>query len=684
MAGKSRHKNEKQDKALIVLRNICRCFNSGDAPVTVLKNINLTIARGEMVAIVGSSGSGKSTLMNILGCLDQPSSGSYHIDGREVSTLDANALSALRRHHFGFIFQRYHLMGALTALGNVEIPAIYAGVRPEERKKRAVMLLARLGMGSRTHHRPGQLSGGQQQRVSIARALMNDGEIILADEPTGALDKHSGEEVLTILEEIHASGRTIILVTHDMAVAKRAERIIEISDGEILSDRPNKRKTAFNPKIETIKTEKAIAPLLADAENEPAEHRTQRQKLMSAASSFWDRFFEAQLMALLSMKAHRMRTFLTMLGVIIGIAAVIDVVALGKGTQKQILASINRLGTNALTIFAGKSMADVRAAKVTTLVEADAKALAELPFVDAVTPMVSTSTIVRRGNVDANATLSGVSEQYFAADGARLEAGRLFDADDVKARRLSLIIEAEAAQTLFPNGEDPVGKIVLVGNVAARIAGTVNVRKYGPNGGVIALYLPYTTVQTRFLGNTILRSITVLLSQNVDSRWAQAQVARFLEQRHNGTQDFFIRNSQDFMDEVMSTTNVLTMLVISIAFVSLFVGGIGVMNIMLVTVSERINEIGVRMAVGARREDILQQFLIEAVLVCLTGGLIGIAFGFFTGFIFDATDAPFKMIYSLSSIITAFIVSTLIGIAFGYLPARNASRLNPVAALSQD
>jgi len=684
MAGKTRHENNKQSPALIVLRNIDRRFNNGGTAVTVLKNINLTIKRGEMVAIVGSSGSGKSTLMNILGCLDQPSGGSYHINGREVSTLDADALSALRRHHFGFIFQRYHLMGELTALGNVEVPAIYAGVRPEERKKHAAQLLARLGMSGRSHHRPGQLSGGQQQRVSIARALMNDGEIILADEPTGALDKHSGEEVLTILEEIHASGRTIILVTHDMTVAKRAERIIEISDGEILSDRANKRKTAFNPKIEAIKTEKAIAPLLAAAADETAGHPDRRQKLMSAAGRCRDRFFEASLMAFLSMKAHKMRTFLTMLGVIIGIAAVIDVVALGKGTQKQILASINRLGTNALTVFAGRSMADVRAAKVTTLVEADAKALTELPFVDAVTPMVSTSTIVRRGSVEANATLSGVSEQYFAADGARLVAGRLFDAADVTARRLSLIIEAEAARTLFPDGGSPIGKIVLVGKVAAQIIGTINVRKYGPNGGVIALYLPYTTVQTRFLGNTILRSITVLLSQNVDSRRAQAQVSRFLEQRHNGAQDFFIRNSQDFMDEVMGTTNVLTMLVTSIAFVSLFVGGIGVMNIMLVTVSERINEIGVRMAVGARREDILQQFLIEAVLVCLTGGLIGITLGLVSGAVFDISGAPFKMIYSGSSIFVAFIVATCIGVAFGFLPARKAARLNPVAALSQD
>jgi len=699
-----------QQPALIVLRNICRHFAAGEARVNVLKDINLTIKRGEMVAIVGASGSGKSTLMNILGCLDQPSEGQYYIDGREASTLDADHLSALRRNHFGFIFQRYHLLGELTALGNVEIPAIYAGMRPDQRKQRGISLLSRLGMGERIDHRPSQLSGGQQQRVSIARALMNDGEIILADEPTGALDRHSGEEVLSILEEIHAAGRTVILVTHDMSVARRAERIIEISDGEILSDRanqpdaapldagPNEANAAGTPLAAPAgASAPAPAPAAAHSAAAPAANfeadlfeqaakagRTSRkQALLRAAIHIWDSFYEAGRMALLSMRAHKMRTFLTMLGVIIGIAAVIAVVALGNGTQKQILASINRLGTNTLTIFAGKSMADVRAATVTTLVEADANALAELPYVTAVTPTVSTSTTVRSGNIYANATLSGVSEQYFAAQGARLVHGRLFDKSDVTARRLSLVIEQDAANTLFPNGENPIGKIILVGNVAAQIIGTIDVQKFGPSSDVLGLYLPYTTVQTRFLGNTILRSITVLLDQKADARLAEQMVTRFLIQRHNG-QDFFIRNSQDFMDEVVSTTNVLTLLIASIAFISLFVGGIGVMNIMLVTVSERINEIGVRMAVGARRSDILQQFLIEAVLVCLAGGLLGIGLGLLIGWGFNSAGSSFKMIFSLSSILTAFIVSTLIGVAFGYLPARNASRLNPVAALSRD
>lgn len=651
--------------ALITLTDVWRNFSFGETQASVLKGIKLTIRRGEMVAIVGASGSGKSTLMNILGCLDRPSSGSYRICGQETACLDADQLSALRRNHFGFIFQRYHLLGELTALGNVEIPAVYAGQPPSERKQRAQTLLERLGMGARTGHRPGQLSGGQQQRVSIARALMNDGAVILADEPTGALDKHSGEEVLRILEELHAEGRTIILVTHDMAVARRAERIIEISDGEILSDHLHAPSETMPGKADMT------------AEETAPQHQNR------AWRSFVDRFAEAFRMAVLSMNAHRMRTFLTMLGVIIGIAAVVSMVALGNGTQQQILANINRLGTNTLTIFAGKSMADVRASKVTTLVEADATALTQQPYVAAVTPMVAQSTTVRRGAMEANASLFGVGEQFFTAQGAKLVAGRLFDANSVASRALDLVIEKEAAKTLFPDGEDPVGKIVLVGKVMAHIVGVIEMQPFGPSGDTLSLYLPYTTVQTRFLGNTTVRSITVLVADNVDSRLAETAVTRFLTMRH-GSEDFFIRNSEEFLEQVMQSTEVLTLLVASIALISLLVGGIGVMNIMLVTVSERINEIGVRMAVGARRGDILQQFLIEAVLVCLVGGALGILLGLSVSVVFELIEAPFKLVYSLSSIITAFVFSTLIGIAFGYLPARNASRLDPVAALARD
>lgn len=655
-----------QDEAVIVLQDVIREFPAGESTVRILKGINLTIKRGEMVAIVGASGSGKSTLMNILGCLDRPSAGSYRVSGKETSQLNADQLSSLRRDHFGFIFQRYHLLSELTALDNVEIPAIYAGRSPLEREKRAAALLQRLGMGERIHHRPGQLSGGQQQRVSIARALMNNAEVILADEPTGALDRSSGEEVLRILEEIHAEGRTIIIVTHDMSVAQKAERIIEISDGEILSDRPNKPTELAKGRADDVATEVFST------------------RKIGIIRSFLDRFHEAFRMALLSMNAHRMRTFLTMLGVIIGIAAVVSMVALGNGTQKQILENINSLGSNTLNIYAGKSFADMRSGKVTTLVDSDAVALSQQPYADGVTPTVTTSTTVRYGSLESNVTVYGVSDQYFAAQGAKLVEGKFFDAESVLARTTELVIEKQAVTTLFPDTHDsPIGQVVLVGKVPTRIVGVIELQQMGPKSDTLQFYLPYTTVQTRFLGNNTVRSITLKVADNVDSRLAEEAVKRFLIMRH-GAEDFFIRNSDEFREQVMASTRVLTLLVASIAFISLLVGGIGVMNIMLVTVSERINEIGVRMAVGARQSDILQQFLIESILVCLIGGALGILFGLSVGWIFAVSGAPFKLVYSTGSIMIAFIFSTLIGIGFGFLPARNASKLDPVAALSRD
>ncbi|WP_455476228.1 MacB family efflux pump subunit [Bartonella sp. B17] len=656
-----------QTDAVIVLENIVRKFPAGEKFVPVLKNINLTIKRGEMVAIVGASGSGKSTLMNILGCLDRPNSGRYWISGKETATLVPDELSALRRNHFGFIFQRYHLLNELTALGNVEIPAIYAGCAAQVRRKRARDLLTRLGMGDRVNYRPNQLSGGQQQRVSIARALINDAEVILADEPTGALDKQSGQEVLRILEELHKEGRTIIIVTHDMQVAERAERIIEISDGEIIAD--NLLKTA--------KTRKDGLPLYQ-------KKNLNQQHKFNFFRSFVERSREAFVMALLAMNAHRMRTFLTMLGVIIGIGAIIAMVALGNGTREKILENFKSLGSNTLTIFPGKSFSDQQADKITSLVEADAEALAGLPYVSGVTPQISASSKIRFGTVEVGAVIAGVGEQFFQAQGLSAVEGQLFDRKSVHDRAVDLVIEKEAIPVLFPHSrESPIGKVVLIGKVPARIVGVVAPNNSASMSNTLQIYLPYTTVQTRFIGTTDVRAITLKIADNVDSHLAEVKIQRFLIARH-GEKDFFIKNSESFRERVIESAQILTLLVSSIAAISLVVGGIGVMNIMLVTVSERINEIGVRMAVGARQSDILQQFLIEAILVCVIGGSLGVLFGFSIGGLFILFKAPVPFMYTIDSIIIALTFSTAIGLCFGFSPARQASRLDPVIALSRN
>ncbi|HWK42800.1 MAG TPA: MacB family efflux pump subunit [Croceibacterium sp.] len=647
------------DTPLLHLRNVRREYPSGDGVFAALKDINLDIHSGEMVAIVGASGSGKSTLMNILGCLDRPTSGSYSVSGRETGQLEPDELAALRREHFGFIFQRYHLLGDLTALGNVEVPAIYAGRSRNERDERARALLGRLGLAERTGHRPGQLSGGQQQRVSIARALMNGGEVILADEPTGALDSASGVEVMRILSELHQEGHTVILVTHDMAVAEHADRIIEIRDGEIVGDRTTR-------------------------ETHAAAHLVRQGNGASGWQQLMDRFREAFRMALLAMRAHKLRTFLTMLGIIIGIASVVSVVALGNGSQQRILENISSLGTNTLDVYPGKSFGDMRSSRIETLVPTDADALASQPYVDSVTPSVSSNVTALFGNIAATAQVSGVGDGYFRVKGMDLITGSLFDAASVSSRAQVAVIDEDTRDTLFVNGEDPIGQVVMLGNVPVRVIGVVETTQSGPmSNDSLTFYLPYTTVMTRMLGQSYLSSITVRIDDGSDMSAAQAAVTKLMETRH-GTTDFFIRNTDEIRETITSTTQTMTLLIAAIAVISLIVGGIGVMNIMLVSVTERTSEIGVRMAVGARQSDILQQFLIEAVLVCLIGGVIGVALALSIGVLFSWSGSSFGMVFSTTSIVVAFACSTLIGVAFGFLPARSAARLDPVDALSRD
>ncbi len=654
-------------KALLEVSNLVREFPAGESTVQILKGIDLTIYEGELVAIVGQSGSGKSTLMNILGCLDKPTAGSYQVSGRETGQLEPDELAQLRREYFGFIFQRYHLLGDLSASGNVEVPAIYAGVDSQLRQQLSAELLSELGLEERLHHRPSQLSGGQQQRVSIARALMNGGDVILADEPTGALDKNSGVEVMRILRELNAKGHTIILVTHDLNVAKNATRIIEISDGNIISDRAN-------------------VPENADSDLEHQTLQRTPQKKTSAWRSFFDRLGEAFRMALLAMNAHRMRTFLTMLGIIIGIASVVSVVALGNGSQKQILANISSLGTNTITVYQGRGFGDnSRASQVKTLVPADAEALAEQPYVDGVSPSANTSVTLRYKDTEASATVNGVSADFFYVRGMTFKSGQPFDKNSVTQRAQDVVIDTNTEKTFFADGTNPVGQVLLLGSVPSRIIGVIDAQQgFMGNSDSLNVYLPYSTVMSRMLGQSNVRSIIVRIKDEYPSSAAENAILTLLEQRH-GAQDVFTQNSDSIRETIQQTTATMTLLISAIAVISLVVGGIGVMNIMLVSVTERTQEIGVRMAVGARQSDILQQFLIEAILVCLLGGVLGVLLSLGIGQIIGHfAKGIIEMSYSTTSIVAAFVCSSMIGIVFGFLPARNAAQLDPVAALARE
>ena len=645
-------------KKLIELKGVSRTYGNGDQTRTVLKNVDLTIVAGEMVAIIGVSGSGKSTLMNIMGCLDVPNRGDYYIDGQNAACLSPDELARVRREHIGFIFQRYHLIPDLSALGNVEIPAIYANSERDSRRQRATAVLGRLGLEGREHHKPCELSGGQQQRVSIARALINGGKIILADEPTGALDSQSGQEVLAILNELNRRGHTVVMVTHDMKVARHAKRIIELCDGEIIAD---------------------SGGCVSATETLPKTNRIRQ--------SYWktllDRTRESMQMALKAMKTHRLRTTLTMIGIVFGIASVVTVVALGEGARQETLEEIKSLGTNVVSIYPGQDLFDDSIESIRTLVPADANALAKQGFIDSVSPEVSASDNIRFLGKSAIASINGVGREHFRVKGIELLQGTTFR-DDRNALQ-EVIIDENTRKAIFDNtGLQALGQIVFLGSVPARVVGIAKSNNRSDASNRITVWMPYSTVMYRIVGKPVLTGISVRLKDNVDNEAAISAISQLLTRRH-GIKDFQLYNFEQIRKSIEHTSMTFSILILMVACISLMIGSIGVMNIMLISVTERTHEIGVRMAVGARRSDIMQQFIIEAVLVCLIGGALGIALSYITGALFNAlADGIFAAIYSWQAAVAAFFCSTLIGIIFGYLPARKAARMDPVISLASE
>ncbi|MTH48183.1 macrolide ABC transporter ATP-binding protein/permease MacB [Intestinirhabdus alba] len=645
--------------ALLELSDIRRSYPSGETQVEVLKGITLQIHAGEMVAIVGASGSGKSTLMNILGCLDRPTSGTYRVAGRDVSTLSGDALAQLRREHFGFIFQRYHLLSHLTAVQNVEVPAVYAGTERKRRLARAGELLKRLGLEERINYQPSQLSGGQQQRVSIARALMNGGQVILADEPTGALDSRSGEEVMAILHQLRDRGHTVIIVTHDPQVAAQAERVIEIRDGEIVRNPPSQKASAG----------RGIAGPAAEA--------------ASGWSQFVGGFREALTMSWRALAANKMRTLLTMLGIIIGIASVVSIVVVGDAAKQLVLADIRAIGTNTIDIYPGKDFGDDDPQYQQALKYDDLSAIQKQPWVESATPAVSQNLRLRYGNIDVAASANGVSD-YFSVYGMTFSEGSTFNREQIAGRAQVVVLDSNTRRQLFPHKAKVVGEVILVGNMPATVIGVVEEKKtmFG-SSQILRVWLPYSTMAGRIMGQSWLNVITVRVKEGFDSAKAEQQITRLLTLRH-GKKDFFTWNVDGVLKTAEKTTRTLQLFLTLVAVISLVVGGIGVMNIMLVSVTERTREIGIRMAVGARASDVLQQFLIEAVLVCLVGGALGIILSMLIAFALQLFLPGWEIGFSPVALLTAFFCSSFTGVLFGWLPARSAARLDPVDALSRE
>lgn len=640
---------------LIDLTGICRSYRSGDVVTRALRGVELSIYSGEFVAIVGASGSGKSTLMNIIGLIDRPTQGIYRFAGQDVAGLDRDGLAALRRNSFGFIFQQYHLISTVSALGNVEMPAVHAGAPRAYRHRRASALLARLGLATRMFNRPSQLSGGQQQRVSIARSLMNGGAVILADEPTGALDSKSGTEVLGILKELAGAGHTIILITHDSNVAAAAERIIRIEDGLIASD--SGRDAGRVPRSSV-----AVAAWHTNGTSPP----------------LWAWLEEAARSAFAALAVNPVRTALTLSGIVIGVASVVAMMAIGRGAQASFMERASAIGTNWLVV----SRAGESAVTSMPLTLADAEAIKDLANVSGSMPALWEAGILRHANTDMNAEVIATTAEFRTVHNWDTAKGMFFTKEDEVSGNAVMLLGATLALKLFPNIADPSGSHVLVNNIPFLVTGVLESKGLSEKGtdrdnNVV---MPLRTAAMRLYGKDELSEIVVSIADMSRLQQTKDAIKSLLIRRH-GREDFWLHDAASAFRKAEDERRSSNLLLGAIAAISMLVGGIGIMNIMLITVAERTREIGVRAAIGARTADILGQFLTEAIVLSAIGGVFGLLLGVLIG-IAAATLFGMTVIFSITAAIGAVTGAVVMGTLFGFMPAFRAARLDPVVALS--
>ncbi|MBN2158960.1 MAG: ABC transporter permease [Spirochaetes bacterium] len=650
---------------MIELLNVSKVYDTGKVQVRALSNVSLRIGEGEFVAIMGHSGSGKSTMLNILGFLDKPDSGTYRCMGDDITRLDDDELSLLRNQIAGFVFQQFNLLPRMNSIENVGLPMVYAGRR--DYRGEAAEKLRRVMLSHRESHYPNELSGGEQQRVAIARAMINRPMILFADEPTGNLDTMSEAEIMSLLEELNGSGITVVMVTHEREIAERARRIIMMRDGAIISDRSAGRK------------KRAAA----------AKKRLTIQDILSRAKSAFGtaEFVDYLRQAVASIVSHKLRSMLSILGILIGVAAVISMIAIGEGAKESITQTLSSLGSNSLTVRTGSHKLRgiaMEAGMVTRLTIEDSEALLRLDEVKQVSPVVMGRVqAVFRGN-NWNTQVVGAGIDYPAMRSSMPISGRFFTEKEVRSRQKVALAGATVIKNLFGT-VNPVGQTIKINRINFKIIGILPVKgstfRHDQDD---VLVIPITTAMYRVLGKDYLDSIDVEVKDPrlIDS--AMTSIRGVIIKRHrldpNDDESFEVRDMSEMRDMLSQTTGTMSTLLGIVAAISLIVGGIGIMNIMLVSVKERVKEIGLRKAIGARRKDILVQFLIESSLLTLTGGLFGIIMGC-TISILISFFAQWSVKISASAIMLSTIVSVLIGIGFGLWPAVQASRLNPIEAL---
>lgn len=653
--------------SIIELKDIHKTYSLGKAEVTAVNGVSLTINPGEFVAIMGPSGSGKSTLLHLLGFLDRPDSGTYYISGKDTTKLANNQLALLRNSLMGFVFQQFHLLPRITSLENAELPLIYAGKR--RMKAKAMEKITDVGLAQRASHRPNELSGGEQQRIAIARALVNEPLIIFADEPTGNLDTKSQNEIMAIISDLNKKGKTIIMVTHEEEVAEYAKRVIRMRDGKIVADELNKN----------IPKEKPAEPIAVSIDDILAGSHTEIRRA-ELSDHLRQAFF--------AIVSHKMRSLLSMLGILIGVAAVIAMLALGAGAQESIEKTLASLGSNLLMVRPGSQQlhgVQLGAGTVTRFTFQDVDAISKIPNVRRVSPTVSGSSQLVYGSKNWNTQVQGTGVNYAQIHAAVPTIGRFFNDQEVRMRARVALIGMTVLKQLFGD-TNPIDSYIRINRITFKVIGIL------PEKGATGwrdqddvVIIPVTTGMYRLFGKQYIDSIDVEVSDMSLMDDVQKSIVEVLVKRHHltakeGETAFEIRNMADIKKTMEATTQTMSWLLGAIAAISLLVGGIGIMNIMLVSVTERTREIGLRKAIGARESDIMVQFLIEAVAMTSTGGLVGVAFG--TGIaLLLSVFAGWTIKISMASIILATTFSMAVGLVFGLWPARQASKLNPIEAL---